>query len=205
MSGIGVWRWRTMGANTIVPALFVIQRRSDYSLPSPSSLPLPSPQSDASVHARQRPFGPWSLRLVFFACGHDKPELITIPCDEGILQLEHWLPQGKLFNYYLMRWDVLYAGIRRHTFKKYPCAPRSSFDHAYTVLYWTQDICLPVNHAIISCATNAPAHHLPRGDVLVLKHHHNPMHVRETLLPEDIGLVNASLRRFVMLLQTLHR
>ena len=35
-------------------------------------------------------------------------------------------------------------------------------------MYWTQDICLPVNRAILCCVANAPAHHLPRGDVLVL-------------------------------------
>ena len=64
---------------------------------------------------------------------------------------------------------------------------------------------LPINCVIISCAINAPAHHLPRGNLLVLKHRHTLMHVHETLLPEDIGLVNAILHRYVMLSQILHR
>ena len=41
--------------------------------------------------------------------------------------------------------------------------------------------------------------------VSCLKHRHTLMHMHETLLPEDIGLVNAILRRYVTLLQTLHQ
>ena len=124
-----------IGLICLSTAIFMTWHRSDYSLPSPSFLPLPSSQSNVSVHARQWPFGPRSLQHVFFACGHNKPELIMIFCDEGILQLEHWLLQCKLFNYYLAQWDVLCAGIQRHMFKRCLFTPGPAFDHAYTVLY----------------------------------------------------------------------
>jgi len=133
------------------------------------------------------------LQGLLFATGHDKSELITIPSCDGQLRIDHWLQQPKNINYYLSRGNIDVAGVRRHTFKKFPCSPAPPFDHVYTVLYWGQDVSMPVNRALASCTRAAPPHHLLRGEALVIKHLQLDGQTYVSVDREDVQLVSAVL------------
>ena len=132
---------------------------------------------------------------ILFAAGHDRAEIVTVPYRDGLLYLEHWLSEPRLLNFYASSSETDVIGIRRKTFKRFPTSRGVPFTHAYTVFYWTQDLKMPVNQALLRCSAGAEEYRQLRGNVLVLKHRQSSNNRYEDMTMEDVGLVGSVIGR----------
>lgn len=138
------------------------------------------------------------IRGLFFPAGADHARLVTVPFHEGVLYLHHWLCDAQRVSYLISRPEVRIVGVRRYTFKSFPTMVNPLFDHAYSIYYWTQEACMPINGAIACCSDGAP-HLLLRGDAMVLKHRQSNVYQMEDVTVEDFNLIRAAVGRWVVM------
>ncbi|KAF8426800.1 hypothetical protein L210DRAFT_935532 [Boletus edulis BED1] len=128
---------------------------------------------------------------LFFSDANDKPALVAIPCRDGVLQFDYWLRLPAIMNHHLNRWDISSVSLQSHTFYHLPASNAPRFQTAYTIKYWSQDMKMPINQALLSCCNDTPSHHLLRGDLIVIKHLHTPLNILQNMQEEDMALVTA--------------
>ncbi|KAF8123341.1 hypothetical protein EV363DRAFT_1180266, partial [Boletus edulis] len=135
------------------------------------------------------------ISSILFTTGlQDPPALVAIPCRDGVLQFDYWLRLPAIMNHHLNRWDISSVGLQSHTFYHLPTSNAPRFQTAYTIKYWSQDMKMPINQALLSCCNNTPSHHLLRGDLIVIKHLHTPLNILQNMQEEDMALVTALIR-----------
>lgn len=135
------------------------------------------------------------LSAILYAVGHDQPEIVTVPYRCSLLYLEHWLSEPCLVNFYTSCSGTDIIGIRRKTFKHFPTSRGVLLSHTYTVLYWTQNLQMPVNHALQGYCAAAQKYRLLHDNVLVLKHRQSSFDAYEDMTREDVGLVGSVIGR----------
>ena len=135
------------------------------------------------------------LSAILFAAGHEHPEIVTVPFQRGVLHLQHWLCEPCLVNFYASSSNTDVIGLRRKTFKRFPTSHGVPFTQAYTVLYWTQKLQMPVNRSLQRYCAGAEEYRMLRGNVLVLKHRQSSSEAYEDMESEDVALVASVIGR----------
>ena len=130
---------------------------------------------------------------ILFADGHNVPQVVTVPCVDGILSLEHWVNSPQVSNYLIKHTDMSHVGVRRMVSKAV-----SPPWEIHTIFYMSQSVAMPVNQALLSFCTAAENHTLLRGNVLVVKSYQNPLDRFGDLTERNIDFCGDLVGRYVM-------
>ncbi|KAF8558948.1 hypothetical protein OG21DRAFT_1519653 [Imleria badia] len=129
------------------------------------------------------------LSGILFGCGLNRPLIVTVPHQNGILGLDQWIYKTSDLNFYVTRSKSSIIGVKHLTFKRFPMTRRVMLNNMYTVFYWTQDLKMPINRALLKYCVGAADHKLLHGNVMVLKHRQSSSDKYEDMTTEDIALV----------------
>ncbi|KAG6369441.1 hypothetical protein JVT61DRAFT_14859 [Boletus reticuloceps] len=157
------------------PTLFVAQ-----------DIPPPTTSLDA-VRASQEsillrfPNPDHQVMAILFADGHNIPEVVPVPCQNGIISLEYWVNPPHISNYIIHRTQMAHIGVHRAviTALAAPC-------QSYSVFYMSQSVAMPVNQALLRFSAGAADHTLLRGNVLIVKHPGRQRNIYTHLTEENI-------------------